>query len=408
MRNFVRLALFAIAIYVPQHAHGCTIPVFRYALEKWELTPYEIMVYHRGPLPKDIAAALKQWSDAPNKANLDITLIDLDGKLTPKQQKLWKCDDDSDQTPFMMVRPQNADPSESSAWLGPCTVANLHSVLDSPMRQTILAHLTRGASTVWVLLASGDAKADQAVCALAMKELQLLEKRIKLPAQSDEGPKIQLPLPLKVSFPLIVLDRNRPDEAAFIRLLLATEERLTDMKGPILFPIFGRGRLLGSLCDQKKEITPEQIADVAKFLCRECSCQVKELNPGMDLLFVADWRDHFDKIYEGKEPVLMPPMMPASFVTSSVLVPAVNPNDVQPILVKTGPILTKDATAPAKSDSGFTLSPTPAPAPIQVVTVEAKFAPACCDLRMWLWMATGFAAGLVLMTGGWAVCHLRK
>src|ERR1041384_5010203 len=69
------------------------------------------------------------------------------------------------------------------------------------------------------------------------------------------------------------------------------------------------------MSEAKTEITPEMIADVAKFLCRECSCQVKELNPGVDLLFVADWRDYFDRIYEGKEPVPMPVMTTATLGT---------------------------------------------------------------------------------------------
>ena len=176
---------------------------------------------------------------------------------------------------------------------------DLNSVIDSPMRRMILAHLTRGASTVFVLLTSDDEKADRAALEMSLRELQPLERKIKLPKQSDDGPKIKLPIPLKVSFPVLVLDRNQPEEAAFIRMLLATEERLLDMKGPILFPIFGRGRVLGGLTG--KEISPDQLMDVAKFLCRECSCQVKELNPGIDLLMAVHWNDAFDQMYEGKE-----------------------------------------------------------------------------------------------------------
>src|SRR5438105_10101350 len=93
-----------VALLLPASAHACTIPVFRYALEKWDLTPYEIMVYHRGPLPEDVRKELKKWQDAPNKANLEITLIDLDGPMKPRQQKLWKSDGDEKQTPWMLVR----------------------------------------------------------------------------------------------------------------------------------------------------------------------------------------------------------------------------------------------------------------------------------------------------------------
>src|ERR1041384_4320897 len=115
------------------------------------------------------------------------------------------------------------------------------------------------------------------------------------------------------------------------------------------------------MSEAKTEITPEMIADVAKFLCRECSCQVKELNPGVDLLFVADWRDYFDRIYEGKEPVPMPVMTTATFGTSFTVAktseaPPVKAVEVQPI---------KSAT-PAESQANVK----PAPE-IKVVTIEA-------------------------------------
>jgi len=45
---------FAVAVFLlpvwQLPAHACTIPVFRYALERWELTAYEIVVYHKAPL----------------------------------------------------------------------------------------------------------------------------------------------------------------------------------------------------------------------------------------------------------------------------------------------------------------------------------------------------------------------
>lgn len=384
------LCLVLLAFATPA-ADACTIPVFRYALEKWDLTPYEIAVYHRGPLPESVAAELKQWSDSLNKANLEITLIDLDGKLTKAQQKVWDKDGDAKQLPWMIVRYSAADASEPSAFRGPCTVANLHGVIDSPMRRAILAHLTRGASTVFVLMTSDDEKADRAAVDMSLRELQSLERKIKLPMQSDDGPKIKLPIPLKVSFPVLVLDRNQPEEAAFIRMLLATEERLFDMKGPILFPIFGRGRVLGGLTG--KEISPDQLMDVAKFLCRECSCQVKELNPGIDLLMSLHWNDAFDQMYDGKEPIPMPAFAPAYL---------------------SRPALPKTEAAPKKTASTEPWKSAPVDAPVetkieasvQSVAIEAaeeQQAP----LRVALWLGIGVASGLVLLTGCWVVSQIR-
>ncbi len=56
---------------------------------------------------------------------------------------------------------------------------------------------------------------------------------------------------------------------------------------PLLFPIFGRGRVLDGLI--ANGINADNLKDAGQFLCGPCSCQVKRLNPGMDLLIAADW-----------------------------------------------------------------------------------------------------------------------
>ena len=46
---------------------------------------------------------------------------------------------------------------------------------------------------------------------------------------------------------------------------------------PIFLPLIGAG------------VTAENIHDSAAFLVGACSCEVKEQNPGFDLLLAADW-----------------------------------------------------------------------------------------------------------------------
>lgn len=368
MKKLLCLVLVSGAFVIPQSTQGCTIPVFRYALEKWELTKYEILVFHKGPVPEDVARELKKWEDATNKANIEITAVNLDEKLTKPQQRIWDKEGDGKQTSWMVVRYAAADPTEPSAWRGPCTVANLNSLLDSPVRRAVLSHMTQGATTVWILLTSDNAKKDREVLDLLTKELQGLEKKIKLPVQSDTGPQIKLPIPLKVHFPIIVLDRAHAEEAGFIRLLEGTEERLADKKGPFLFPMFGRGRVLGSIVEE--EITPEQILSVSQFLCRECSCQVKELNPGIDMLMVAHWNDAFDQLYDKKDPFPMPK-------------------------------LRRTSLSPAE------VAPSPAPSP-KIEEPKERTERTPFDVRFGLWLGIGVASGLVLLSGWWVVLQVGR
>ncbi|MBI2804520.1 MAG: hypothetical protein HYX68_05995 [Planctomycetes bacterium] len=316
MKKNLLLLIPMLLILAPRPVLGCTIPVFRYALEKWDLTPYDVVVYHRGPLPAELQTALKPWANALKKINLDLTIVDLDGKVDKKYAKWHKEFGKDAKTPWMLVRSRSANAVDAPAWSGPCTAANLNNLVDSPLRRAILAHLTRGSSMVYVLMTSADAKADRALYDMTLKELQGLEKKIKLPEQVKEGPQIKLPLPLKVSLPLLVLDRNDPAEALFVQLLLGTEDDLAKKKGPILFPIFGRGRALASLYE--KDLTPQVIVAATSFLCKECSCQVKELNPGVDLLMLADWEAHFAAMFKGRQPVPMPKVLPTALPTRVV------------------------------------------------------------------------------------------
>jgi hypothetical protein len=401
MKRLIFLVAAGLIIAMPAIAGACQIPVFRYALEKWDLTGYDILIYHDGPLPDDVRRELKKWLPASPeelqkqkqgpqapRANVEITLIDLNGKLEGPALKLWEREGKKDKTPWMLVRSAAASVKEPSAWSGPCTAANVQNVIDSPMRRAVLANLTRGASAVFVLLTSNDAKADRDAYVLAHKELKLLESRIKLPDQNDTtGPQIKLPLPLKVSFPLLVLDRDDPAEAIFIDMLLSTEDHLADAKGPILFPIFGRGRVLlslsrpstggGMFSKAQSEIAADKLLFVAKFLCGPCSCQVKDLNPGVDMIMAASWPAIFDQLYEGKEGVPLAKndfnKMPARYGTVSLEERAVESQTSNPPTTATPPVAIESVSTPGSPDY----------------------------FRASLWIGIGVAAGLVLLTGGW-------
>jgi hypothetical protein len=53
------------------------------------------------------------------------------------------------------------------------------------------------------------------------------------------------------------------------------------------FPVFGKGRVLPPLIGAG--INKENALGDCSYLCGPCSCQVKNQNPGMDLLIKADW-----------------------------------------------------------------------------------------------------------------------
>jgi hypothetical protein len=182
-------------------------------------------------------------------------------------------------------------------WSGPLTADNAKFLVDSPARREIARRILEGHSAVWVLVQSGDRAKDTAAGILLQKTLRDLQQTLKLPVAqgsaplSRDDPARSIQPPLQLRFSLLTVSRRDPAESVFIRLLLHSEQDLDRYASePMVFPIYGRGRILYALVG--KGITRENLQEAGKFLVGFCSCEAKEQNPGTDLLMAADWEAH--------------------------------------------------------------------------------------------------------------------
>ncbi len=273
-------------------SQACSIPVFRYALERWKPSPYEFVIYHRGPLSDADKKAVKQIEDIIRTANAEVTLVDLDGNREPQLKALWKKHGGDANLPRMLVRFPDSDATTPLAWSGPLDVARIKALIDSPLRRQVASALFRGESAVFLMLESGDAKADADAEKLVGAELKRLGSKLELPPVTKEGPQVRSELPVRISFTLLKLSRKNLEEATLVDMLSRCEEDLDKARGPIVFTVFGRGRLLTAL--HGKDLKAKELEEIARFLCGACSCQVKELNPGIDLLFAVKWDAFLD------------------------------------------------------------------------------------------------------------------
>jgi hypothetical protein len=280
-----RLLTLALLLWISPAAPACSIPIFRYALERWVPAKWDVFVYHRGPLTDAKREAVDKLRAAKN-ANITVIDVDLDTKPDTKHSALFERIAGSHELPLLAIRASDAEPKSQPAWTGAITQANIDALLDSPTRRQITRHLAQGHTGVLVLLESGDQAKDNAVAAMLDEQRPKMEAT-KLPEPSKEGTQPRSKLPLKVVFDVVRLSRSDKREAPFIRMLLAIDPELEKVKGPIVFPVFGRGRGLGGL--HGDDLTPDELGHVARFLCGKCTCELKELNPGVDLLFSADW-----------------------------------------------------------------------------------------------------------------------
>jgi hypothetical protein len=148
------------------------------------------------------------------------------------------------------------------------------------------------------------------------KNLKRLEGLIELPPP-DMDPMLVMdqqapPKPVHPKFAMLKFKPGAPEESGLeemLRVKVLWEEK----KEPLVYPIYGRGRVLTTLVGD--EIEPEWIDEVAVFLTGPCSCQVKAGNPGYDLLMTVDWYaglENRDDIEKALPPLISPTGMAAA------------------------------------------------------------------------------------------------
>ena len=291
------------------------MPVFRYALERWQADDYHAVIIHQGALDEEQKKALKIIDEAASPlvdtgANLSLHKVDLSSVSSVEPH--WQSETSTfkpDDPPRIALYYPTSTGIQEPQWTGELTTANAKAIIDSPLRQKIKDQLLSGTSNVWLLIQSGnealDLEAEQRLrkfLGQASKETKLpdgiipLEKAHQLRSGPDEGPidmddVLRSSVPLKIHFSTIAVSRNDPVEEIFISMLLKHSPRMRSVTDqPIAIPIFGRGRVLEGMIGT--DITLEHTLGASSYLCSACSCQVKEENPGLDMLMAVKWADH--------------------------------------------------------------------------------------------------------------------
>jgi hypothetical protein len=274
-------------------ARGCAIPVFRYALERWAPSPYEAFVFHRGPLRADASKLVAKLRQQEAQTNLKITVADVADKLPSEVESIWRQHGRPEALPQLIVFLPEEEDHAQPVWTAPLDERSIHRLIDSPVRKRLVSLLTQGEAVVWLLLASGDRDADDKAARMLTEELRRLQDVLKLPDGAASDPELRSEIPLRISFPIVQVSRKDAEEEFLVQALLNTQDGLTVAAGPVVFPIFGRGRVLTAL--HGEQLSSMQVERWASYLCDSCSCRVKEANPGIDLLIRASWETLLDQ-----------------------------------------------------------------------------------------------------------------
>ena len=275
-------------------AAACNVPVFRFALERWRPDPYRIVLLHQGELTAEQRELLRPLVEQQEKntANIAVRTVDLavendESDETKADRALYEAIG-KPALPWLVVQYPAHLRITAPAWAGPLSREMIATLVDSPARREIASRLADGQSAVWVLLEGGDASRDQVAAELIEEQLKLLQQTVKLPELTGEPEDaISASLPLKLEFSLLRVARSDPAEQALVATLVGSEPDLAERSDPMVFPVFGQGRALLPLIGAG--ITARNLEDAATFLAGPCSCEVKEQNPGFDLLMGTDW-----------------------------------------------------------------------------------------------------------------------
>lgn len=365
-------------------ACACTIPVFRYALERWESDRFLVMVYHHGELTAEqnsaIAELTQRSSIKGGPLNIEIICHDLASPAPLKLLDLQPPTADRP-LPWMEIRSRISETRTALRWQGPLTDAiGKPGLFLSPARSEIVRRLLDGDSCVWLLVAPEDqvqrlSQQLQPILDGAPADLEL-PKGIGLP-----GSELYAPIPLAIRFSVLPLSHADPEEQLFFKLLAAsTPEWRTDTA--YVIPVFGRCRALEvfPIADANEAL----IQDVGGFLCGACSCRVKQANPGFDLLVSVDWNQRLfgDSLPQG---------IPPSGQPSGTMISAGLPES--PVLVTIPAGTLPQEISPSEADRTGESDATAAAAPVTATLVHQS--PSTITLLMLLAILAMICGGLL-------------
>ena len=272
---------------------ACEIPVFRYALERWQADKYKLVISkpESGQLSEQDKELVKKLEKMlpinGGNVNLDIEIKEGEAGVTTAE----------------LFYPSSVK-SRSSLWRGFLNKENVDLLVNSPLRKEIVNKLLSGESVVWLLVdASPETEKSlkelsQEIAAgfqLSEEIIQMddLNKINSITTKKELDNVIRSTVPLKISFSTISISRDDAKEEIFLNMLLNQLPHLRYSKEPVAIPIFGRGRFLEPAPLSK--IDRETVKKLATYLCSGCSCTVKSENPGVDLLLDVPWAEYISE-----------------------------------------------------------------------------------------------------------------
>lgn len=258
---------------------ACDVPVFRYALERWTPSVYELNVLVPQGGPANDTQPVNSLQSLLDSANCALRSVGSgasgSGAVIPPMELAYR----------------DWQGRKITIWSGQTSVENVEKLVDSPARREIAGKLLGGATAVWVFLECEDRTKNTAALRRLETALDQIERSLILP-ESVARLKESMTGELRVDFPVVKIQGSSETEKILVDMLIRSEPDLESYRTePMAFPVFGRGRVLYALAGDG--IDSVNAAGACAFLAGPCACEIKDSNPGMDLLMRAGWASGF-------------------------------------------------------------------------------------------------------------------
>ena len=321
-----RIVLGAIACGLPAAGWACDTPVYRYALCHWTPAPYHVVYFKQGTINNsdgEISRLVGKLGEGDAAANLVFDTFDPAHdkmeSMPESVQAAWNARKGA-KPAYMVLTPQGVE-----IFAGQLEASMLRPMTDSPVRRKLCQRLEDGKALVFLLVPGKDAaenhRARKAVENLVAQSTPHAPREGSRPAERDEhgtgaaagvnrAASVNAGTPAASGSPsgakqpglgedppaatppielgLIEVSRSDPAEKWLIRAMMTIEPDLAGLADqPMVFGVFGRARVLEPFVG--KGITVDNLSQLVDFVTGACSCQVKDANPGVDLLTAWNW-----------------------------------------------------------------------------------------------------------------------
>lgn len=291
----VAMACSFLFVAMPAFTSACKIPVFRYALERWESDRFQVIVFHDGPLaPADAAAIEKldrQSVVAGGPLNIEVIRDDI---RTAEPPKLLMAErpPPGQPLPLVEIRARSGNSGDGTSqwsrlWRGPLQTAITEpGLFDSPARSELVRRILEGHSAVWLLVTT-DVETSKRQATALQELLDAAAQSISLPEGIGlPGSELHASVPLEIRFSVLAISHQDAAEAGFLKLVSANTAT-GNKPDAYVIPVFGRCRALDVI--PYSTLDGAMVEEISAFISGACSCQVKQANPGFDLLVSANW-----------------------------------------------------------------------------------------------------------------------